>query len=221
MARVAYGPRATLAPRSPRVNAQLRRSTTRAAAVILVAALAVVGCSADVTGQESSQRQLDSVMVGADRVLPTADAEAVRLIGVDLLSLVAPLGRVLDVVRSPGPAPAAEVAAARDALAVMTTVIARIDGRLGPDRVAAVRDTYEPYVAAWRAVVKALDAGVTAAATGDASGTTDALAAYDRAIGTLEGLDRARVARVVAVYGHDDAVRLLREQGIDPIRFGL
>ena len=75
------------------------RFAALAPGLALAALVGLGGCSVDATGTESSQRQLDSVLVGADRVLPAVDAEAVRLIGVDLLSLVAPLGRVLDVVR--------------------------------------------------------------------------------------------------------------------------
>lgn len=176
----------------------MRRQTTsptRAALAALVApvlllALLLGGCGDD---DPSDQRLLNSVMVGSPDVLSEEDSETVSAIGLELVALAQPLQQWFD--RS---APREEL------LARMTDAVDRIERRLTPERDSDVLATFEPYVAAWRRILDALEA--------------DDLEAYDQAVARIRELDERRIARVVEAYGEEDARRLLESEGVDPNR---
>jgi hypothetical protein len=156
---------------------------------IIVAMAVLVGACGD-DGNEASpgQRDLNSVMVGSYDELSSDDSEAVSAIGVELVALGPPLQQWFE--------PGADHAAL---LAQMTGAVDRIERRLTPERAPEVRTTFEPYVAAWRDLLAALDAD-------DADG-------YQEVIGRLQDLDRIRIERVADVYGDEVADELVNGEG--------
>jgi hypothetical protein len=155
----------------------------------LLLALATAGCSDDVDapGAQGDQRQLNSVLVGSYDELSAADSEAVSAIGLELVSLGAPLRAWFD-----------GTEARERLLAQMTAAVDRIEGRLTPERAPEVRTTFEPYVVAWRDVLAALD--------------VDDDDAYEKAVAHIRDLDQIRIDRVADVYGEEEAQRLLQEE---------
>jgi hypothetical protein len=157
-------------------------------AVAVVVALVAAACGDDDDQSSPGQRELNSVMVGSYDLLSAGDSEAVSAIGLELVALGPPLQQWFE----PGSDHDALLAQMRDA-------VDRIERRLTPDRAPEVRTTFEPYVAAWRDVLRALDAD-------DTDG-------YEQAIGRLQELDRIRVERVADVYGDEVADELLNGEG--------
>jgi hypothetical protein len=143
------------------------------------------------------------------------------VIGLDLVTLAAPLTTWWTTLNDPAVSERDWLAAALGLLDVMRTTVDHIGAQLGPGRDASVRATYQPYVDRWRAILAALDDLRAAVASGDGTGQQRATAAYNEEIAAVGRLDQARVARVVAVYGAEDAARALRAQGLDPARYGL
>jgi hypothetical protein len=170
---------------------------------------------------ETGQQQLNSVMVGSDTVLPSDDANAVSEIGIELAALTAPLQTWWSSLNDPATSSTDWLQRAPVLLAQMRTGVDRIEARLGPGRDPHVRNTFQPYVTQWRQMIAALDRVRDRVAAGDEPGQQQAVTAYNDALAAIRALDAARVQRVVAVYGVDDAKRLLREQRLDPAEFGL
>jgi hypothetical protein len=196
------------------------RSTNGVGAALIVACLLaglVTACAAPETGQQ----RLNSVMVGSDVVLPAADTAAISEIGVELSGLAAPLSQWWSSLNDPAVPATTWLAQAPALLAQMTTVVDRIEARLGPDRDVHVRDTFAPYVAGWREILATLDRVRDRVAAADTVGQQAAADDYNTQLRRIRALDAARVQRVVDVLGRDDARRLLEAEGVDPGRFGL
>jgi hypothetical protein len=179
-------------------------------------AMMLVGaaCSAPPTGQQ----RLNSAMVGSDVVLPRQDTRAVSEIGLELVALAAPLEVWWSGLDDPG---VPWLARAPELLDEMSEGVDRIDGRLAPGIHRAVRETFAPYVARWRQLLAALEDLRIAVADADRPARDAAVLRYDRERAAIRRLDEERVARVIAAFGPDEAGRLLREEGVDPGRFGL
>lgn len=199
-----------------------RRMPTRA--TVLVASLALLvlpWCASACSQGETDQQKLNSVMVGSDTVLPAADSDAVSAIGVQLAALAQPLQQWWSSLNDPSVTPQTWLAAAPGLLDQIRTDVANVAARLTPDRDRQVRDTFQPYVDDWHDVIAALEQLRDRVAAGDAAGQQAATDQYNDALSRIHALDQARVQRVVAVLGVDEARRLLQEQGVDPGRFGI
>ena len=160
-------------------------------------------------------------MVGSDSVLSSDDANAVSEIGIELAALTAPLQTWWSTLNDPAVSSGDWLQRAPSLLAQMRSGVDRIESRLGPGRDIHVRGTFEAYVTRWREIIAALDRLRDRVAASDEPGQEQAVSTYNNALAAIRALDAARVQRVVAVYGQDDARRLLTEQGIDPAEFGL
>lgn len=165
------------------------RRTAIPALVLVLAIAALAGCSDD----PSDQQLLNSVMVDSTDVLSDEDSEAVSAIGLELVALGQPLQEWFD-----------DSAPEDQLLARMTAAVDRIEDRLTPERAPEVRSTFEPYVATWRRILAALEAGD--------------MAEYDAAVERIRELDDRRIQRVVDAYGEDVARDLLESEAIDPSR---
>ena len=198
------------------------RLATMTAAVLALGALAcsVVSCSSGGTDR-ASQRQLDAVMVGSDRELPTGDADLVDIVGLELSTLSVPLTAWWQGLNDPATPTSTWLAEAPALLVQMRAIVDRVESRVLSAETAPVRDTFVAYVVQWRTALAALDAVRGATERGDSAAQQKATDEYNAALGRIRGLDQARVDRVVAVYGRDDARRLLESEGLDPSRFGL
>jgi len=204
------------------VSVRLVRPVRVLAAVGIVALLvSCSGGSGTATVGAGDSARLASVTVGSDTVLGPADVTAVNVIGLDLVTLAAPLRTWWDTFADPDVAESAWLARAPRLLADMGVTVAHIERQLGPGRARAVRDTFTPYLQQWREILDALEAMRAGVASGDVGAQQRATDAYNDALGVVRRLDRQRVARVVAVYGRDGAKRALAAQGLDPERFGL
>ena len=195
----------------------------RRTVVALCTAGLVVACSAGGPGAVASQdaARLASVTAGSDVVLGTADATAVNVVGLDLVTLAAPLRTWWATFTDPTISESAWLDRAPQLLADMRVTVAHIEQQLGPGRDRVVRDAFAPYLQQWRAILAALEAMRTGVESGDRAAQQRATDVYNDAIGAIGRLDRQRVARVVAVYGREEAKRALAAQGLDPDRFGL
>jgi hypothetical protein len=180
----------------------------------------VASCSSGGTDR-ASQRQLDAVMVGSDRELPTADADLVEIVGLELSTLSVPLDAWWQGLNDPATPTSAWLVTALALLEQMQAIVDRVESRVLSAETTPVRDTFVAYVAQWRTALRALDAVRGATERGDPAVQQKATDEYNAALGRIRGLDQARVDRVVAVYGRDDARRLLASEGLDPSRFGL
>jgi hypothetical protein len=194
-----------------------RAALLAAAFALLVLPLLVAGCSQG----ETDQQKLNSVMVGSDTVLPTADTDAVSAIGVQLAALAQPLQQWWSTLNDPSVTPKTWLAAAPGLLDQIRTDVDNVESRLTPDRDERVRDTYQPYVSNWRDVVTALETLRDKVAAGDTAGQQAATDDFNNALARIHALDEARVKRVATVLGVDQARRLLQEEGVDPSRFGI
>jgi hypothetical protein len=192
--------------------------TTWRALVLLCAVVLLAGsCSQP----ETDQQKLNSVMVGSDVVLPTADTDAISEIGVELGSLAAPLARWWSGLNDPQTSTATWLAQAPSLLTQMRDVVDRIDSELTPERDPHVRDTFSPYVVRWRDLLRALEQLRDRVAAGDEPGQQRAVDDYNDVLAAIRALDAARVTRVVDVLGKDAARDLLENEGVDRGRFGL
>jgi hypothetical protein len=158
--------------------------------VVFAFGIVVLGCGSDT---QTHQQQLNSVMVGSFDVLSRDDSAAVSAIGLELVALGEPLREWFDGTEDH-----------QVLLDRMTAAVDRIEARLTPDRAAAVRSTFQPYVNTWRDILAALKAGD--------------ISAYDTAVARIRQFDDERIARVVDVYGEEEAQHLLKEEGVDPNR---
>ena len=205
-----------------------RRSSHRIVFAIigsLVAVSSVVGCGSSSAGLDEpgadSVARTASVMVGSEYVLAPDDVTAVKVIGLDLVTLASPLRTWWATFQDPEVDEAAWLTDAPRLLDAMRTTVAHIADQLGPGRDIAVRATFTPYLQQWRLVLDALAAMRAAVRTANVAAQQQATDAYNAAIAAMGRLDAQRVARVVDAYGRDEAKRALAAQGLDPTRFGL
>lgn len=199
----------------------------RRAVVALLAGAALSACTSGNGGAASAgadtaaQRRLDAVLVGSDRELPDADADLVNAVGLQASTLGVSTRDFWSVIDDPA-TPAAERLARADAvLARMRDTTASMRDRALGARTELVRDALLPYADRWSGIVRALTRVRAAVANGDRAARQAATDDADVLAAQLADLDRARVARVVAVLGPDEARRLLAREGLDPGRFGL
>jgi hypothetical protein len=169
----------------------------------------------------AAQRRLDAVMVGSDRDLSERATGLVDIMALELTTLAVPLRVWWETVDDPDTTTARWLAQAPGLLAQMQTIVDRVEDRALSAETESVRDTFVAYVREWRVALRALDAVRGAVARDDAVARATATAEYDASLGRIRVLDRARVERVVAAYGADDARRLLTQEGLDPTQFGL
>ena len=165
--------------------------------------------------------RLASVTVGSDTVLGPADTSAANVIGLDLVTLAVPLRTWWATLNDPDVAERVWLERAPQLLAEMRATVSDIERQLGPGRDGAVRATFTPYLQRWREILGVLDAMRAALAVGDVGAQQRAVDAYNDTLAAVRRLDRQRVARVLAVYGRDEATRVLAAQGLDLASFGL
>lgn len=192
----------------------------------MIAMLGVVACTGsganDAQGASSaSAARLASVLVASSTVLSAADVAAANAIGLDLVTLEAPLRTWWSTLNDPAVAASTWLGDAPALLDAMSATVDHVDQQLGVGRAPEVRETYGPYVEHWRIVLRSLAALRDAVAADDLTAEQHATSAYNGEIATMRQLDRGRVARVVDVYGHAEATRALKAQGLDPTTFGL
>ncbi len=192
----------------------------------MVAVLGVAACTGSGANEAQgatpdSAARLASVMVGSSTVLSADDVAAVNAIGLDLVTLETPLRTWWSTLNDPDVAASTWLANAPVLLDAMRATVDHVDQQLGAGRAPTIRDTYGPYVEHWRIILRTLTSLRDAVAADDLTDEQHATAAYNDEISTMRQLDRGRVARVVDVYGHEEAARALKSQGLDPAAFGL
>lgn len=180
---------------------------SRLAAALVAVALASAGC-ADGDGS-AGQRELNSVIVGADHLISDDASEFVDLAGLAARSIAADLEAFWA---------AADGAARMDRDVELRVSIDRIEDTVDQlddafDTVTDehVRATYRPFLTAHRDLLDALEDVRAGLLEGDEARRADGLADYEAARRTIAALDRARLDRVIAAYGPEEARRLLEE----------